>query len=342
MHVLPYLILARLHRAAIDARRRARTWHHVAWSIAAGVATALMIAIGVSAGLVFWALDLWWVAVVLGLGFLIPAVAGPVARAVFVPAGWVRAAYYAGLASRPGTDAPAYALCLAAWAWMHAPRPAGEAWIAARRDARVPLGDGEVVVTALMLAGRGDHDGARTLLRSVTMLVEDHPSVRELAGEWLAVDAAARGAWDALHADAVAARFPATPLTYFLEGVAARRVSGAGAPGAFELRTRWLLAPHRRATHDLLALTPLAPATPSSSSGHAAAGAHDGPAPLPRAVAAHLTFGAHPPSASGLAATVRAWDHALADSDTHGWLSRRALELDAPLGAVDRALREVA
>jgi len=40
--------------------------------------------------------------------------------------------------------------------------------------------------------------------------------------------------------------------------------------------------------------------------------------------------------------TVRAWDAALADGATHAWLARRALELDAPLGAVDRALREVA
>ncbi|MEO7097627.1 MAG: hypothetical protein ABI175_30475, partial [Polyangiales bacterium] len=40
-------------------------------------------------------------------------------------------------------------------------------------------------------------------------------------------------------------------------------------------------------------------------------------------------------------AAVRAWDAALSDGATHSWLAKRALELDAPLGAVDRALREV-
>ena len=61
-------------------------------------------------------------------------------------------------------------------------------------------------------------------------------------------------------------------------------------------------------------------------------------APLPRAVAAHIALA---PTPSALAATVRAWDAALSDGATHAWLARRALELDAPLGAVDRALREI-
>jgi hypothetical protein len=67
-------------------------------------------------------------------------------------------------------------------------------------------------------------------------------------------------------------------------------------------------------------------------------------APLPRAVAAHLQLqlATEPATKSELAFTVEAWDLALADSATRTWLARRALELDAPLGAVDRALREVA
>ncbi|HEU4726590.1 MAG TPA: hypothetical protein VFT22_01830, partial [Kofleriaceae bacterium] len=39
---------------------------------------------------------------------------------------------------------------------------------------------------------------------------------------------------------------------------------------------------------------------------------------------------------------VHAWDTALADASTRSWLARRALELDAPLGAVERAIHEVA
>ena len=71
------------------------------------------------------------------------------------------------------------------------PTPEGEAWIAARRDKRVPLGDAEIIVTALLAAGRGDADTARQLMRSTAEMVENHPLVRELAGEWLAVDAVA-------------------------------------------------------------------------------------------------------------------------------------------------------
>ncbi len=47
-------------------------------------------------------------------------------------------------------------------------------------------------------------------------------------------------------------------------------------------------------------------------------------------------------SATGLAFTVQSWDLALADPATRTWLARRALELDAPLGAVDRAIKDVA
>ncbi len=48
------------------------------------------------------------------------------------------------------------------------------------------------------------------------------------------------------------------------------------------------------------------------------------------------------PDAERLAAAVSAWDAALVDGETQTWLARRALELDAPVGAVDRAIRDVA
>ena len=47
-------------------------------------------------------------------------------------------------------------------------------------------------------------------------------------------------------------------------------------------------------------------------------------------------------SATSLALTVQAWDVALVAPTTREWLSRRALELAAPLGAADRAIRDVA
>ena len=339
MYALPYLVFARLHRLAIDARRRDRTWRYFAWSTLAGVMAGAMIGFGGGLAWLFWYVGIWWVSLILVAVLVMPVVLTQLARHVIVPLGWHRAAYWAGVFSRPGNDGIAYGLCLAAWAYSHRPTPTAEDWLARRRDSRVPLGDGEVVVTALVAAGKGDSTTTRQLLRSVAMLVEDHPIVRELAGEWLAVDAAERGAWFELHADAAAARWPATPLTFFLEAVAARRVAASSAPGRYDLIGRWLLAPHRRVTFELLE-DPVAPPAPSITEPAGEPGPDH--APLPHAVAAHLALGARGASQTQLAETVRAWDAALADGATHAWLARRALELDAPLGAVDRALREVA
>ena len=206
MYAVPYVILMRIHQAAIAARRRSRTWHYLAWSALAGVVASLMIAMGISFIVLLAIAGLWWLAVPFTGFMVLPVIASTITRHVFVPRGWTRIAYYGGACSRPGDDATAYGLCTAAWAFAHRPSPSSEAWLIARREARMPLGDAEVVLTALVAAGRGDLDTARQLLRSTTMLVEDHPAVRELAGEWLAVDAAERGAWSELADDAAPSR----------------------------------------------------------------------------------------------------------------------------------------
>lgn len=347
MYALPFIAFARLHQAAIAARRRDRTWHYFLWSVLAGLFAGVMLAIAALFVVVLWRGGVWPLAIVAGAIMAVQPIGPFVIRHVLVPLGRVRLAFYVGYVSRLGPDGEGYALCAAAWAFARRPTPAGEVWLLARRGLRVPLGDAEVVMTAFMAAGRGDIETARQLLESTQLLVEVHPELRELAGEWLAVDAAERGAWQELVAAAAALRWPASPLAYLLEGIAARHAGESGAPGNFELRARWLLAPYRRATWALVT----APVTPPRRE---VAGANDAAAagdaadtsavlePLPRAVAAHLAFRTQEPSAAALAATVRAWDAALADGATHAWLARRALELDAPLGAVDRALRDVA
>ncbi len=349
MYALPFLLIYKLHQVALDARRKNRTGAYYAWAALAALCGTLIFAVGAFLAYVFFYVGLWWFALIV-IGVMLTPVVGPLLiRRVLVPLGAYRLSYYIGYASRPGKDPIAYGLACAGWALGADPTGTGEVWISRRRDARHPLGDGEVVATALVAAARGDADTARTLLRSVLLLVEDHPSVRELAGEWLACDCAERGAWRELADDARNARFPASPLTWFLEGVALRRLGEVNAPSARELWARWLLAPKRRVTRELLAhATESVPPRPAKAP-------DDSPAPtepmdvepperspLPRAIAAHLAFGASTPSAIALAATVRAWDAALSDGATHSWLARRALELDAPLGAVDRALREVA
>lgn len=356
---LPYWLLATIHRRALDARRREHSWRYLGWSVLVSACAAGLVAIAGAVTAALWAVGLWWLGVIAVLVLATPFAAAPIVRYALVPLGAARAAYYLGTLAWNGRDPAAYGLCCAAWAFAHRPTPAAEAWIARRRAARVPLGDGEIAATALLVAGRGDLDTARQLLRSLDSMVEVHPAVRELAGEWLAVDAAARGAWRELADEAAAARWPATALTFLLEGIALRRVAAAGAPRGLELWARWIVAPRRRATWPLLALAdarPAAPPSPRAAGGSESAGAHadphapgaasaPAPTPLAHAVARHLAIvepGAEPPAAAELAAAVGAWDAALLSPATAAWLARRSIELDAPVGSVDRALREVA
>ncbi len=345
MYAAPVLLLAWLHRHAIDARRKNRTWHYFAWSAVAALIATVLFSLSTALVALLVYVKLWWLAGLM-LGVLVLPIIGPtLVRHVLVPLGAYRLGYYLGWASRPGKDPTAYGLVAAAWAQAVKPSGAGEVWATKKRDARKPLGDAEVITTALLAASRGDVATTRLLMRSVLMMVEDHPMVRELAGEWLACDAVERGAWSELADDATEARWPATPLTYFLEGVAARRIGAANAPGQRELWARWLLGPNRRVTAALRdAAIPPATASPSTETQSSEPVDATPPerSPLPRAIAAHLAFSHGSPTETTLAATVRAWDAALSDGATHSWLARRALELDAPLGAVDRALRDLA
>ncbi|MGE5184017.1 MAG: hypothetical protein ACM31C_18225, partial [Acidobacteriota bacterium] len=201
---LPYFLLIRAHRAALDARRRDRTWRFFAYSIVAGLCAAVLLTIALTTSFVLWRAGLWPLAVLMIALFVEPVLHGSLVRHVLVPLGWYRAAFWtAHLATMRDSDA--YGLACAAWAHAARPTPAGEAWIAARRDRRRPLGDAEIVTTALLVAGRGDADAARELLRSIDRIVEYHAEVRELASEWLACDACERGAWAELAADANAA-----------------------------------------------------------------------------------------------------------------------------------------
>lgn len=345
-----YVLIFRLHRKAIDARRRDRTVRFYSWSIIAGACAGFLLGGALMAVTVLFAVGLWWMAIPVGLYLMGPMLEPALARHVLAPLGWAQVAYWAARADST-KDPEAYALCSAARACARNRSGDAEAFVIARRNRRKPLGDAEVVATAFLAAGRGDAETARALLRSTHELVEVHPRVRELAGEWLAVDAATRGAWAELHADAIATRWPASPLTFFLEGVAARKLGVAGAPGSLEMTARWLLAPHRRATRALRAIayvpppvrpTPSAALTDEPAAPDAPPEAPPARAPLPRAVTAHLALSQTAPTPTGLAATASAWDQALSDPDVRAWLARRALELDAPLGAVDRALREVA
>lgn len=350
MYALPYLLVIRLHRLALDARRRDRTWRYYAYSVIAGVLAALLSAVALLAAWAMFYVGWWPLGIAMIVLFALPPLQPIVHRHLLAPLGLVRTSFWlAHFVSMDDSDA--YALCCAAWAHAMKPAPESEAWLIARRDRRVPLGDAEIIVTALLAAGRGDAETARQLMRSTADMVENHPLVRDVAGEWLAVDAADRGAWKDLYADAIAARWPASSLTFLLEGIAARQLAAAGAPSKPELRARWLLAPHRRATAALVAraCAATAPETAAASAdtdGTLSAGlasASDDRVKMTIAIASHLAAASgSAPRSDLLAHAVSAWDAALLDGSTQSWLARRALELDAPEGAVDRALRDVA
>ena len=330
-----YLVIVRLHRLALDARRHDRTWRFFLFSALAGLLAGLLVALSAIATLVLFEIGFWPLALAVIAFSALPPLQPLLHRHVLAPLGMVRTGFWLAHVTSMA-DSDAYALVCAAWAHARKPTTTGEAWISARRDKRTPLGDAEIIVTALLAAARGDADTARQLMRSTAEMVENHPLVRELAGEWLAVDAAERAAWSELVADAAVARWPASALTFFLEGLAARRTGAKGAPRLAELRVRWLLAPHRHVTRRLFAAPPapvivMEPSTPIEID-----------AALPRAVATHLAVVERTPTGDRLAQAVSAWDAALLDGETQKWLARRALELDAPLGAVDRAIRDVA
>jgi hypothetical protein len=339
VYALPYILLVRLHRLALDARRRDRTWRYYAYSVAAGVLAAVLTGVAVLAAWTMFYVGWWWLGIAMVILFALPPMQPVLSRRMLVPLGLVKPSYWlAHFVSMDDSDA--YALVCAAWAHAAKPTPAGEAWIIARRDKRVPLGDAEIIVTALLASARGDTDTTRQLLRSTAEMVENHPLVRELAGEWLAVDAAERGAWRQIYDDALQARWPASSLTFFLEGIAARKLEAAGAPSLSEVRLRWLFAPYRTVTRALLQTTATF-VTFESEGASAAAAVETGP--LPHALSKHLELSRQrSPSSEQLSGAVTAWDAALVDGETQTWLARRAIELDAPHGAVDRAIRDVA
>lgn len=359
---LLYILFRRAHQAAVDARRRASTAGYLGWAFLASLTLCLAIAAVVVVASEVWLLGgLWAMAIGLLLVCTVPVMGPWLLRHLLVPRGAVKLAYHCGRFSvTAGTDPQALALVAAAWAALGARRKvSGEAlvWIEKKREARGALGDAEVVATAFLLA-RHDVDAARALLQSVPELVELHPAVRELAGEWLAVDAAERGAWEELlpaepsEPPREAARWPATPLRFFLEGVAARRLGHPSAPSMAGLRARWLMAPARRQTRELLALAAAGAVAREQRSEREdqslleqiveEASARANPS-LARAVALHVMLGRAPTSAGpyGLGRLASLWDTAFAADEMHLWLERRAAELGAPYGSAHRASEEV-
>lgn len=348
-----YVLFQRAHRAAIEARRRASTSGYLGWSVLASLTLAIALSIVLAFAAQLWLLGLWVLAVAL-IGLCVVPVLGPwLLRHVLVPAGRVKLAFHCGRFSTvAGTDPEAFGLAAAAWAVVGARRPVSgdaRAWLQDKITKRGVLGDAEVVSTAFLIA-RDDAEAARRLLESVAELAEMHPAVRELAGEWMAVEAVERGAWDEI----LPWGFPATPLRFLLEGIAAARRDEAGAPGPMALRARWVMAPYRRHTRALLAQAVVPPSTTSAAAASAsestaadagsARNGHSSVASLDEAIALHVramgSAGATP-DADGVHQLATSWDRAFEAPELLAWLETRAGELGAVPGAAPRAAGEI-
>ncbi|MBL8620615.1 MAG: hypothetical protein JNK64_04900 [Myxococcales bacterium] len=249
-----------------------------------------------------------------------------------IPCGWHRAAWHLARFD-PRGDAQTWPSLVAARAAARAGAPSDAvAWITGRLPAR--LDGAGIVVHALLAHGAGDRADARRLLHSLTALQAPGVDAQVIASEWLALDAAERGAWREL-VDGIAT-WPATPLRYLLEAVAADRLGLPRAPGAALRWLRWLVAPAHRATWRYLRAAPSTRSTTTATT-DAATAAPVEPAPTDARVAAAtaLVAAAQAPSPERAAAAVAAWREVL---DDPAWLPAQlaraaALGLD-PTAAV--------
>jgi hypothetical protein len=344
-------LLHAAHRKAIDARRGGRTGTYVAFAVLSGVIQvyALLLALGMVLGL--WFAGLEPIAIMMAILVGVPF-AGPwMIRHVLAPLGLPRLAQWTGYASiAAGKDPSGYALVAGAWAHLRRPSAKSEAWLDAARKERGMTGDAEVVTAGLVALARGDTAAGRQLMSSAAEMRERHPGVREIAAECLAAIDVEAGAFAAILARAGdPAAWPASPLTFLIEGCAQRIVGDPAAPTAAALWGRWLLAPRRRATRALVRRALAAAPSPrrrrdAEPAAAPTALATDRPAlaSFPAAVAAHVdAVRARRPDRAALAGAARAWDSALADPDTRLWLLQRAAELAAPADAGDAAAREL-
>lgn len=371
-----------MRRRAWIARRDHRDATFLLYTALAALGDAFAISISVGLVLTVIAIGAWDAALAIALVAAILILPRPLAHGVAVPRGWWRVAYWLvqiDELGRAGSDLPARLAAARAAARVGSP-PAASAWLADGRRAR--LDATEVAVQAILAHGRGERDDARGLFLTIAAFAEPAPEAREVAAEWLAVDDAARGGWAtlvargaerarpsrgahrrpaAIRADADAGAgeplWPATSLTYLLEGVGTRLLGLADAPSTANLWLRWLEAPARRQTRPLvaraIAARPAAPASATSTAASTSAASasaspttdRPGDAPAARAATAALTaaLGAHARALQAgtvedVAAAAIAWDATIATSSLAVAVARRAIELGAPVDAGDRAL----
>lgn len=277
-------------------------------------------------------------------------------RLVLVPLGLPRAAWW--IASTPDgnwkrdpTGGPALA---AAWALCRRPDPALFEWVEARlcpkqpgTDKPEPLRGAGMAAHALFAAARGDDAAARALFAGVLDLdAEAVPqAARRLTIDWLAADAAERGAWS----DVVElGRRPGASRTARFLAAIGERLLGRSAGSAWPLWAAWLWSNRRFATLPLLRQAleagagevDAADAPGTTAAGRAtgdarATGERETPPPdaWDAALSRHARASRTEPDAGDLLATAAAWDRAFAEPGARRRVDERAIALGATRGA---------
>ncbi len=277
--------------------------------------------------------------VALLLGML--ALPWPFTRHVLIPLGMPRLAYWLARTSdfTFRLDRSGGAALAAGWALCRQ-RPFDEEtadWLAGKLAAEAPLCGAGVAASGLLLAARGDLEGARTLLGSVAE-IDDRvcpPVAKSVAGGWLASDAAERGEW-ARVAELGLTLSQGGRVGWLLSAIAQSLLLEPMAPGKVGLWLRWAIAPHRRATLPLVrrALEALDGAfiEPEDDPPIAPAASTAGDDAIRTALSLHASVLTRPPAAlrpEDVRAAGQAWDAALFDKATERHLLERALVVGA-------------
>lgn len=267
-------------------------------------------------------------------------------RLVLIPLGFPRVAYWLTRTAEVtfDSDLPGGAAVAGAWALLRQREPdeATMGWLEDRlRTEKVQtLGGAGILATGLLLAARGDRDGARAVIRTVSAIdARACPAAAQrLASGWLAADAAARGAWREVAMLGVG--LGSGRQAWLLSAVAQTLLGEPLAPGRLGLWMRWALAPNRRGTRtivrralDVLDGVYLEP-EPTRPLPAVAAIADDDA--WSTALARHASVLTQPITTiegADLLALGRAWDAILEDRNASRILAERALLLGADSSA---------
>jgi hypothetical protein len=273
---------------------------------------------------------------------IFPWASWAITRLLLIPLGLPRLAYLLSFTSDVTfhLDRRGGAAMAGAWAIARGPTFDEKAadWITAKLTNGEPLRGGGIFAHGLLLAARGDVDGARALIESIHAIDPRAcpPAVRRLANGWLAAEAATRGDWLRVAELGLTLR-EGGRQAWLLSAVAQSLRLEPMAPGRFGLWLRWAIAPHRRRTLPIVrrALQALDGAFVEPG---------DDEAPLRPAVHTEagddfcLALSLHTSMLRRPRGTVRgedvraisqAWDAVLCDRSTEHVLSMRALVLGA-------------